>query len=124
MIGFAEVQKIHDILIEKFGGANGIRNKNALLSALNRQYATFVAQDLYPTTIEKAATIIESIVTNHPFVAGNKRTDYVLTRLILMHDGIDILANENDKYKFVIDIARGEMDYEQIKQWTTTRVGG
>lgn len=124
MISTAEVQKIHDILIEKFGGANGVRDKNALLSALNRPYSTFEEQDLYPTAIEKAAAIMESIVTNHPFVDGNKRTGYVLMRLMLMHDGIDITANENDKYEFVIDIARGEMDFEQIKQWITIRVEG
>jgi len=50
---------------------------------LNRPYQTFNGQELYPRPIDKAAAIIESIVKNHPFVDGNKRTGYVLAPLLL-----------------------------------------
>ena len=82
MIELKEVEKIHDILIEKFGGAKGIRDSGALESAISRPYQTFDGQDLYPDPVDKAAAIFESIISNHPFVDGNKRTAYVLMLLI------------------------------------------
>ena len=84
MITVKEVEQIHDLLIDEFGGAKGIRDFGALDAALKRPYATFDKVELYPTSIEKAAAIIESILVNHPFVDGNKRTGYVLMRLMIM----------------------------------------
>lgn len=74
MIDIKDVENIHAILIDKFGGSKGIRDQGALESALHRPNSTFEQQDLYPTAIDKAAAILESIFMNHPFVDGNKRT--------------------------------------------------
>ena len=76
MISLEEVLKIHNILIEKFGGSPGIRNRELLESSIGRPFSTFDSIDLYPTPIDKGAAIIESIVKNHPFIDGNKRTGY------------------------------------------------
>ena len=65
----------------------------------------------------KAASILESIVKNHPFIDGNKRTGYVLARLLLMSEDQDIQASQDQKYKLVISISTGEIDFEQIKEW-------
>lgn len=92
MISEREVLEIHSILIERFGGSEGVRDQELLDSALNRPYQTFNGQELYPRPIDKAAAIIESIVKNHPFVDGNKRTGYVLARLLLMNEQRDIHA--------------------------------
>ena len=51
MIDINEVEKIHDILIEKFGGGKGIRDKGLLESAINRPFQTFDGQDLYPDPV-------------------------------------------------------------------------
>lgn len=117
MISESEVLEIHSILIERFGGSNGIRDKKLLNSALNRPYQTFDGQELYPTPIEKAAAVLESIVKNHPFMDGNKRTGYVLARLFLMDAQLDIKANQEQKYQFVISISTGELEFDQIKKW-------
>jgi len=77
MITLQEVESIHEILIEKFGGSKGIRDRDILESAINRPYQTFDQKDLYPLPIDKAAAIFESLISNHPFVDGNKRTAYV-----------------------------------------------
>jgi len=95
MIELTEAIKIHSILIERHGGSDGIRDLDLLESALNRPYATFDNKDLYPNPIEKSAAILESILINHPFIDGNKRTGYVLARLILLDNQIDINANQS-----------------------------
>ncbi|MFT6873596.1 MAG: death-on-curing protein [Roseivirga sp.] len=117
MISEKEVLEIHAILIERFGGSNGVRDMNLLNSALNRPYQTFDGKELYPTPIDKAAAIIESIVKNHPFIDGNKRTGYVLARLLLMNTQLDIYAEQEQKYQFVISISTGELSFDQIKEW-------
>jgi death-on-curing protein len=60
----------------------GVRDINILQSALNRPFATFDDQELHKTITEKAAALIESIVKNHAFIDGNKRTGYVIMKII------------------------------------------
>lgn len=122
MISEKEVLEIHAILIERFGGAEGVRDKELLDSALNRPYQTFDGKELCPSPIDKAAAIIESIVKNHPFADGNKRTGYVLARLLLMKDQLDIHADQEQKYQFVISISKGELSFDQIKAWLEKNV--
>lgn len=117
-----DILNIHQILIEKFGGATGVRDNKALESAINRPFATFDQQELYPTAVDKAASILESIVVNHPFQDGNKRTGYTLMRLTLLQAGYDIEADQAEKYNFVISIASGEKHIDQIKDWLKRRL--
>ena len=77
MITVESAIRIHRLLIEEFGGTIGIRDKRLLESALLRPYQTFDKRDLYPSPAENAAAIVESIITNHPFLDGNKRVGYV-----------------------------------------------
>ena len=86
MIDIYDVKLIHQILIEKFGGSHGIRDRKLLESALARPFQTFDTKDLYLTPIEKAAALLESILINHPFIDGNKRIGYVLMRLFLINN--------------------------------------
>lgn len=117
MIELKDVLNIHNILIDRFGGIKGIRDQGSLESAINRPFATFDSKDLYPTPAEKAAAILESILINHPFVDGNKRTAYVLMRLILLDNGFDIVANEDEKYNMVISASTGDIRFDDIKMW-------
>ena len=117
MIEVSEVQRIHDILIDRFGGAKGIRDKGILESAIGRPFQTFDGKDLYPDPVDKAAAIFESIVSNHPFVDGNKRTAYVLLRLILKRNQLDINVDQDVKYDFVIKAAKGELTFDKIREW-------
>lgn len=117
MIYFEEVVTIHNLAIESFGGKNNIRDTALLESALNRPFATFDGIDLYPTLIEKAAALAESIIKNHPFHDGNKRIGYVILRAILRRNNIDISASENEKYAFIIAIAEGKLDFDTIVDW-------
>ena len=117
MITLKQVLAIHNLALEKFGGSEGVRDMNLLDSAIQRPFTTFDGQELYPNVVDKAAAIIESIVKNHPFSDGNKRTGYTLMRFILLKANLDIKATENERYDFVISIAEGKIDFEAIKSW-------
>ena len=102
MIYFEEVVTIHNLAIESFGGKNNIRDTALLESALNRPFATFDGIDLYPTLIEKAAALAESIIKNHPFHDGNKRIGYVILIAILIRNNIDI--NHKNLYFLILNL--------------------
>jgi len=113
---------IHCVLIKKYGGHPGVRDQTLLKSAIARPYHTFDGKDLYPTSLEKAAALIESILINHPFMDGDKRTGYVLMRILLLDDRKDIKADEDDKYDLVISVAAGNLPYDGILNWLKKRV--
>lgn len=122
MINIEDVKKIHKALIESFGGTHGIRDSSALESALNRPFQTFDGNDLYPSILEKAAALTQSILINHPFIDGNKRTGYTLLRLFLLKNGLDIAASSDNKYEFIINIASGAFNYEDTLAWLRNNV--
>ncbi len=93
-----------------------------LESAINRPYATFDNSELYPSLPEKAAAILESVLINHPFIDGNKRTAYVLMRLILLEGGYDIEAKQDEKYEMVISASTGTMRFDEIRNWIQSRI--
>ena len=119
MIELEEIEEIHKIVIEFFGGSQGIRDVSALKSALARPFQTYENKDLHPTPVYKAAALIESLLINHPFIDGNKRTGYVAMRSFLISSGLDIDATQEEKYEFVINIASGKTRFEEIVEWLT-----
>jgi len=68
------VLDLHHQIIARTGGSTGIRDLNGLKSALAQPRMTFGGEDLYPTEVEKASAFGFSLIQNHPFVDGNKRT--------------------------------------------------
>ena len=122
MIDYQEILEIHQLLIREFGGLQGVRDENGLKSAIERPFSGFGNTEFYPSPEEKAGAILESIIKNHPFTDGNKRTGYVLMRLLLMNAGKDIVAAQDKKYEFVIAVASGKLDFQQIVTWIKQRV--
>lgn len=122
MITLNQVLEIHTILLNQFGGKEGVRDLAALESAIQRPYSGLSEQQFYPTAEEKAASVLESIVAGHPFTDGNKRTGYVLMRLMLMQHGLDIAAAEDEKYALVIGVASGDVKFDEILYWIKQHV--
>lgn len=117
MISLKIAKQIHILLIKNFGGVDGIRGTQLLKSVLIRPFQTFNNINLYPDTLSKAAALIENVITNHPFIDGNKRTGYVLMRLFLISNNKDVVASENEKFEFVVSIASGIKKYDEILEW-------
>jgi death-on-curing protein len=121
MIKIEVVTNLHKILINKYGGVHGVRDYNALESAINRPFMTFDQNELYPSPIDKAAALIESLISNHPFIDGNKRIGYVLMRYFLLENDLDIKATQSEKFDFVIKLAQGQLSFEQIRSWLSEK---
>lgn len=73
----AEVVRLHQRVIERSGGSDGVRDEGGLDSAVHQPQMTFGGDDLYPTLAAKAAALGFSLIKNHPFVDGNKRIGHL-----------------------------------------------
>ncbi|OLY90985.1 death on curing protein [Cnuella takakiae] len=122
MIPVADALAVHIRLIEQFGGSTGVRDLGALSAALVRPFQTFDNKELYASPIEKAAALLESLLMNHPFIDGNKRTAYVLMRLLLMRNGLDLKASQQEKYDFVLAVISGSSNFEQSVNWLRSHI--
>jgi prophage maintenance system killer protein len=89
---------LYKILVEATGGTFGIRDESLLQSAIDAPYQTFGGVELFPTIIEKAARLGYGLVSNHPFIDGNKRI--AATLFIYFLEFYNLLYVEN---KAVID---------------------
>ena len=108
---------LHELSIIEFGGSHGLRDEGLIESAVARPYQTFGGEDLYQTVYEKAAALVQSIIINHPFVDGNKRTGFLGLLTLLDEEGVSLTASNELIYAFVIDISTGSKSFEEIVEW-------
>ena len=112
-----QVLFIHARLISETGGMHGVLDLGLLLSAVARPQATFDGQDLYPDTFSKAAALLESLVSNHAFVDGNKRTAITSAGLFLGINGYRLTANNQQLEDFTLQCARHAVSLDEIARW-------
>ena len=100
---------LHSRLLALHGGAEGLRDRGLLQSALARpqqQYAYAETSDI----VDMATAYTAGIVRNHPFVDGNKRTGFVVGILFLELNGYRFAASEEDAAQAVLKLADGTLD--------------
>jgi len=112
-----QVIYIHERIIEVAGGKQGIRDYTILHSGLERCKATFAGRDLYPTIHEKAAALMHSLVKNHVFLDGNKRTAYAVTSRFLNANGQTITASQKEIIDFCLAIDNHGWEVAEIHAW-------
>ena len=108
-----EVLAIHADQIERYGGADGIRDPGLLEAALFRPQTGY-----YNDLIEEAASLWESLAMNHPFIDGNKRVTFAVTYTFLAINGLRITADPEEAYTFIMDgLEGGTFRFEAIATW-------
>ena len=109
------VDAVHDMQIAEHGGASGTRDAGGLDAALARP-ATLHA---YGETgiFRLAAAYAFSLVRNHPFVDGNKRTAYLAAYIFLQINGWELVADEATTVVTVLALAAGDVSEEAFADW-------
>ena len=106
---------MHEKLIERFGGLQGIRDEGLLDSALNKPLHVFNYGK--PTVFELAASYALGIVKNHPFLDGNKRTGFVAAALFIEANGFSFQATEEEAVLETLALAAGERAEADYAAW-------
>jgi death-on-curing protein len=117
-----ELLQLHYRVVEQSGGSAGIHSIEALESALAQPRMTFGAKDLYPTIIEKSAALGFSLIRNHPFVDGNKRTGHAAMEVFLLLNGYEIDASVDEQERIVLQLAAGELSRKAFRDWLQAHV--
>jgi death-on-curing protein len=109
---------LHARLIEETGGSHGLRDLGLLESAAARPRATFAGEDLYPDLFSKTAALMDSLIHNHPFVDGNKRTGITAAALFLVRNGYRLTTSNPELEAFTRRVAEARPDIAEIADIT------
>lgn len=111
------VLAIHDSMVEEYRGGHGIRDLGLIQSALARPQSSFGGEDLYPTILDKAAALFHSLIFNHAFVDGNKRTTLTSTARFLYINGYELKATKKELVEFPLRVENKHLSIEEIAEW-------
>ena len=111
-----QVLKLHDKIINEFGGIHGIRNEASLQSALANPLQTFAGLDLYPNVFDKAVQLCFGIIKNHPFLDGNKRLGLHLMLILVHINGLKIDIAHDELIDIIFKVADGTFNRQDFLQ--------
>ena len=109
--------KLHDLLISKFGGLTGLRDRGLLDSALAQAQATAFGRYLHGDICEMAAAYCFHIIKNHSFLDGNKRTGLLVALMFLEKNGFQLCVENDALYAMTIHIAMSKLSKKNIAEF-------
>ena len=108
---------IHDQVVKRSGGSQGVRDISLVESAVYRPQATYDGKDLYTTVFDKAAALLQSLLMNHPFVDGNKRTALSSAGLFLALNDYKLQNAKQEEVEFAVRVDNEHLSLEEIARW-------
>ena len=121
-ITISEALDAYQRVMQKSGGLIRIRDLGALESAIAQPYMTFNDQELYPSLASKAAALGFSLIQNHPFADGNKRTGHAVMEVFLVLNGYKINASIDDQVEIILSVASGQIGREGFAVWVEEHI--
>ena len=121
-LSISEVFELHDRIISLSGGSRGLRDLNALESAVNQPRQTFDQKELYPDNVTKAAALCFSLVMNHPYVDGKKRIGHTAMETFLILNGYEIISSVEEQENVMLALAAGKMSRTNFSEWLNNHI--
>lgn len=112
----------HEEQLAEHGGAVGIRDENALLSALNRPKQLEAYGEPPPDLADLAGAYAFGLARNHGFVDGNKRTSLVITELFLDLNGMELVEGDKEVLDTWRSLGAGNLTEAEIAAWIRERM--
>jgi death-on-curing protein len=105
-----EVIELHASQLELFGGGAGLRDQGLLESAVAQPQASFGGHLAHDGLFAMAAAYLFHLVSNHPFVDGNKRIGLIAALVFLDLNGVSIAHPSEALYELTMGVAEGRID--------------
>jgi len=116
----------HRILMES--GEEASIN-DSFISEDNFRYVIETVQDIgneeksyRDSVIRKSAYVLYSLVRNHPFWDGNKRTAFAVATFILEANGFELDAGKDESIEVVLQIAKGKLMLKDVEIWISNKI--
>ena len=122
MLTKKQILLLHSQLIRQSGGSDNIRNEGMLDSAISQPFQTFDDMELYPSIVDKAVRLGYGLITNHPFVDGNKRIGTHALLVTLDINGIELQYQDDDLIHLILKIASGKADDRVLRTWILAHI--
>ena len=116
-LSLREILTLHERIAASSGGGIGVRDLGLLESAIAQPRQSFDGADLYPSILDKASALGFSLVSNHPFVDGNKRVGHAALEVFLMLNGYELEASVDEQERIILAVAAGDMSREEFSAW-------
>ena len=116
------VMEVYKVLTDSTGGTVGVRDEGLLLSAIEAPYQTFGGIDLFPTVLEKGVRLGYGLVSNHPFIDGNKRIGILVMLVFLQLNGINLELTDEMIVDVTLKVASGEYKYEDLLKFIQNNI--
>ena len=123
LLRVTDILAIHILAIYETGGSDGLRDMGRLESSINSMAQTVFGAPAYPTIFDKSAVLIRSIIGDHPFVDGNKRTALLSALTQLRINGVNFEAQAGEIEDFAVDVAVKKLDVAAISAWLEAHAG-
>ena len=107
---------VHNMMIDRFGGATGIRDDGLIDSDLARATDIYLYENCSDLS-KLAAAYAGSIIQNHPFVDGNKRTGFMAAYMFLDLNGATLQADEISATAMTMSLAASEIGEDEYSSW-------
>ena len=117
VLSTAQIVALHDDLIREFGGTEGVRDENLLDAAVHAPFQTFDGEELFPSICQKAARLGFGLVSNHPFLDGNKRIGAHAMLVFLALNRIDLVYSQQELIDVILRVASGKADFDDLLAW-------
>lgn len=114
-IGLDVARAVHDRQLAEHGGLAGVKDQGLLESAMSRPVNKFGYGETEPCAL--AAAYAFGIARNHPFADGNKRTAWVMARLFLKLNHVEIAFDKADAIRTMLALAAGDLSEEALADW-------
>ncbi|NLO10160.1 MAG: type II toxin-antitoxin system death-on-curing family toxin [Clostridiales bacterium] len=118
-----QILTLHSMIIKQSGGSDGVRENELLDMALHAPFQTFENTELYPSIQSKAARLCFSIISNHPFIDGNKRIGILAMLVFLDVNQVMIECSNQEIIEFGLGVASGKYNTEFIIDWIIAHSG-
>ncbi len=112
-----DVILLHNLAVDNYGGSHGLRDLGLLESAVYRPQATYGGEDLYKTIFDKGAALVHSLLMNHMFVDGNKRTAMFSVMEFIELNGYEFVAEQKEIVEYALYIENSQPEIEEISKW-------
>ena len=112
-----QILEFHRELITAHGGTDGIHDEGLLESAMATPLQTFDGQPLFATVQQRAVRLGYGIISNHPFIDGNKRTGTHAMLVMLALNGIELEHSQQELTEIILKVADSKADFEELLEW-------